>query len=232
MALLDLFKLAVAEGLVDGNPVTGTRQPAAPKKQKPRKRTLDGAELGQLWNATGGDADYDKIVRLAILFGGRRQEIGGMGWSELDLEAATWTLPAARIKTKKDLVLPLPPAAVAILRSVERRDGRDLVFGSRSPDGFTAWSDAKRELDERLELKRWCLHDLRRTLITSLHDLNVEPHIVKAVVGHSQGADVHHKHYNWSIYMAQKTEALRLWADHVAQLAAAAGNSVELRQAA
>ena len=226
MSLLSLFKLAVAEGLVEDNPVTGTRQPAAPKQQKPRERTLTGDELAAVWNATGGDDDYSKIVRLAILLGGRRQEIGGMQWSELDMTAGNWTLPAERAKTDAALVLPLPPAALEIIRSVERREGRDRVFGDRAPEGFTMWSTAKRELDVRLPLAPWRMHDLRRTLVTGLHDLGIEPHIVRAIVGHSQGADVHNKHYNRSTYMPQKAEALRRWSEHVAGLAAGLPSNV------
>jgi integrase len=226
MSLLGLFKLAVAEGLVEDNPVTGTRQPAAPKQQKGRERTLDATELAAVWNATGAGDDYSKIVRLAILLGGRRQEIGGMCWSEIDA-AGNWTVPADRVKTNSALVLPLPAAALDIIRSVERRDGRDRVFGCTAPDGFTMWATAKRELDERLPIAPWRLHDLRRTLVTGLHDLGIEPHIVKAIVGHSQGADVHNKHYNHATYMPQKAEALRRWADHVAP-----SNVVALHQAA
>jgi integrase len=214
MTLLDLFRLAVAEGLIEANPVTGTRQPSPPKQLQPRERALDAGELASLWNATSGAGDYAAIVRLAILLGGRRQELGGMRWSEIDA-AGNWTLPASRSKTDTALTLPLPPAAIEILAGLERRPGRDRIFGGRSADGFTAWSHAKRELDAALPLAPWRLHDLRRTLITGLHDIGVEPHIVRAVAGHSQGADVHTRHYNRATYATQKAEALRRWADHV-----------------
>jgi len=229
MALLDLFKLAIAEGHVEDNPVTGTRQPAAPKQQEPRERTLADDELAALWQASG-DGDYGRITRLAILLGGRRKEIGGMRWSEIDA-AGNWTLPGDRAKNEHPLVLPLPAAALDIIRSVKRCEDRDHLFGGRSPDGFTLWSNAKRKLDARLALKPWRFHDLRRSLVTGMHELGIEPHVVKAVVNHQERGDVHNKHYNRATYLPQKAEALGRWSEHVLGLVAGA-NVVELPRAA
>jgi integrase len=220
MCVLDLFKAAAADGLIEINPVRGTSQPAAPRQEKGRERVLTNDELVAIWQATSGGDDYAKIVRLGMLLGGRRQEIGGMRWSEIDSDG-NWTLPADRAKTDSELLLPLPRAAREILASIEQSPERDRVFGSRSADGFVSWSGAKAELDAKLSIAEWRLHDLRRTLVTGLHDLGVEPHIVRAIVGHSQGSDVHQKRYNKSTYKAQKAEALEKWADHIARLVGA-----------
>jgi integrase len=217
MCVLDLFKAAAADGLIEANPVRGTTQPAAPRQQKGRERVLTNDELVAIWRASSGDDDYSKIVRLGILLGGRRQEIGSMSWSEITNDGE-WTLPADRNKTDKDLMLPLPSTARQILASIERSPERDRVFGSRSADGFVSWSGAKAALDARLPFSDWRLHDLRRTLITNLPELGVEPHVVRAIAGHSQGSDVHQRHYNKSTYRAQKAAALELWADHIARL--------------
>jgi integrase len=91
-----LFAWALTQGLTEANPVVGT---LAPKGGKPRERVLDNSELAQVWRACGDD-DYGRCVRLLILTGCRRQEIGGMCWSEIDIERGTWTLPAARAKKR------------------------------------------------------------------------------------------------------------------------------------
>src|SRR5262245_40299467 len=79
--LSKFFTWAIAFGLlVDGaNPVDGSYQPAEPAS---RDRVLSDAELVAVWNACGDD-DHGRIVRLLILTGARRQEIGGMRWDEL-----------------------------------------------------------------------------------------------------------------------------------------------------
>jgi integrase len=207
MALLDLFKLAVAEGHLEENPVTGTRQPA-PGKKNARDRVLTSDELVMLWKASGDD-DYGRIIKLAILLGGRREEIGSMHWSEID-EAGNWTLPAARSKNRKALVLPLPAAALEIFGP--RGDG--FVFGRA---GFSNWSESKRLLDARLGFATpWVLHDLRRTFITRTEDdLDIPPHHIKAVVNHARDGDVTNRFYNRARLDNQKRDALAKWADYI-----------------
>jgi len=151
-AISALFKWLMEEGLAQANPVVGTRKPADPK---PRDRVLTDAELVAIWNACGDD-DFGRIVRLLILTGARRGEIGGMRWSEFDLTAGTWTLPAARSKNHRANVIALPPAALKIVRAVSDlrfrsligqqlpHGDRDHLFGARAGCGFNAWKKAGR----------------------------------------------------------------------------------------
>jgi len=191
-------------------------QTEEPKGSEERKRALSDDELRTVWNACADDDDYGRIVRLLILTGCRREEIGGLRWSEIDLDAGTITLPAERCKNGRAHTLTLPDKALDILRAVPRRDGRDHLFGQRS-DGFVAWSHGKRALLTATgEMKEWRLHDLRHTLSTGLHELGVEPHVVEAVLNHISG----HKdgvagRYNHAQYTKPMARALALWADHV-----------------
>jgi len=69
-------------------------------------------------------------LQALILSAARSGEIRGARWGELDLEAATWTVPAQRMKAGKTHVVPLSPAAVDVLkRAAEFRvESTDLVF--------------------------------------------------------------------------------------------------------
>ena len=69
-------------------------------------------------------------VEALILTAVRSGEIRGAAWSELDLDAATWTIPASRMKAGKAHVVPLSPAAVAVFTQAAefRRATDDLVF--------------------------------------------------------------------------------------------------------
>jgi integrase len=82
-----LFTWAMQSGLVEieSNLVAGTPKPA---KKRSRERTLSPDELRDVWAATSGNSDYEKIVRLLILTGARRAEIAGMAWPELNLKRA------------------------------------------------------------------------------------------------------------------------------------------------
>jgi integrase len=239
-AISALYVWCMEEGLADGNPTIGTRRPAeAPS----RDRVLSDAELVAIWSACGDD-DYGRIVRLLILTGARRKEIGGMRWCEFDdLATGIWTLPAERSKNGRANTLTLPAPALAIVRAasdlrfqtlVRQHDGRDYLFGARGGrDGYAAWGHAKKQLDRRLGdvVKPWRLHDLRRTVSTRLADIGVEPHLIDVItnhVGHRRGS---HGIYNKSIYAPQVKAALARWAAHLLALVEGRGgdNVVELR---
>jgi integrase len=68
------------------------------------------------------------IVRLLMLTGQRREEVGGMRWAELDLDRAVWTLPGPQTKSRQAHQVPLSRQAVALLQPRER-NRRALVFG-------------------------------------------------------------------------------------------------------
>ena len=215
-ALSSLYSWAMGMGLVEHNPVVGTFRP---KDAEPRERVLEDRELAAIWRSAG-DGAYGKVIKLLILTGARRAEIGGMRWSEIDRERAVWSVPANRTKNGRPLILPLQPMAIEIIQSVPERVGRDHLFGSRSADGLAHWH-AKADLDQRLgaAVKPWRLHDIRRTVATRMADLGVQPHVIEAVLNHYSG----HRSgvagiYNRSVYEREVRAVLALWADHVQAL--------------
>jgi integrase len=207
------FVWCMRTGLIDANPMLGTvRFAAAP----PRERVLSDAELAAIWSACEGNDDYPRIIRLSMLLPCRRQEVGGMRWDELDLHAATWTIPAARCKNKRTTTLPLLPMALDIINSVPRRADRDHLFGQRHADGFFGWAKGKARIDAKLKLRPWTVHDIRRSVATRMADIGVQPHIIEQILNHQSG----HKRgvagiYNRSSYEREVRAALALWADHV-----------------
>jgi integrase len=224
-ALSSLFGWAIVEGLMGRNltnPIVGTRKPADPR---PREHVLIDSELAAIWYACRDD-DYGRIVRLLILFGCRPREIGGMRWSELQLDNGVWCLPPERSKNHPAhrIVLPLP--ALEILRRVPQ--SRDHLFGARG-SGFTAWVHGKKALDQRLgsSVRPWQLRDVRRTVATRLGDLGVQPHVIEAVLNHQSG----HRRgvagvYNRSPYEREVTAALSMWAECMLALVEARGSKI------
>jgi len=216
-ALSTLFAWALGEGLCEANPVVGTNKPP---DSTPRDRVLSNSEIVALWRVCGDD-DIGRIVKLLLLTAQRRSEVGGMRWSEIDMDMGTWTLPAARSKNKRAHTLPLPQMALDIIAAIPRMVGRDQLFGQRAARGFTHWGQGKQALDQRLAGKagQWRLHDLRRTCATRMADIGVQPHIIEAVLNHYGGhragvAGV----YNRSPYEREMKAALALWAEHVRAL--------------
>jgi integrase len=216
-ALSAFFSWSMQEGFLEANPVVGTRRPpAAPS----RDRVLSDTELAAVWHHAGDD-DYGRILRLLILLGSRRSEIGDMKWEEIDRAAGIWTLPAARSKNHRPHTLPLPPPALEIIKATPH-NGREFLFGERGASGFATWSRHKHALDERLggKVQSWTVHDLRRTVATRLGDIGIEPHIIEEILHHYDGhragtAGI----YNRSAYLTAVKTALTRWSDYVAALA-------------
>jgi integrase len=220
-SLSAMFAWAMREGIVEQNLAIATNKAV---EEVSRDRVLTDIELSEIWAASHDD-DYGRITRLLMLTAQRREEVGAMLWSELDLERGVWAMSGERTKNKRPHVVPLAPMALNILNAGPRRP-RDRVFGEGN-DGYGGWSWAKERLDQRLNRARavagnpnpiapWRLHDLRRSAATIMADkLKVQPHIVEAILNHVSG----HKSgvggiYNRATYEREVRAALLLWADH------------------
>jgi integrase len=218
-----LYSWSMREGFCEKNPVMGTNNPT--EGDKPRDRVLEDFELATIWNACADD-DFGCIIKLLVLTGCRREEIGGLRWSEIDLATGTITIPATRTKNYRTHKLKVPQIALDILRSIERRDGRDFVFGARG-SAYCAWSYATGALLLRIAtnskpLAHWTLHDLRRTMRTGLSRLGVPPHVAELCINHTRKNSVEATYDRYS-YEKEIANALARWADHV-------GDVVEGRQ--
>jgi len=197
----------MGEGLLDGNPIIATNKAA---QNGARKRVLSDAELKRVWNGLDDDR-YGAIVKLLVLTGLRREEIGGLRWDEIDLDRELIHLPAERCKNKRPHDQPLSSAARAIIAALPREG--DRVFAA-----FGSWGRAKERLDRKLgnDVAPWRLHDLRRLVSTTMHDkLGIQPHVVESILGHTGHQSGTAGVYNKADYLDERRRALEKWADHV-----------------
>jgi hypothetical protein len=104
-SLSAFFEWAFREGFVEVNPVQGTDK----AHETERTRVLSDTELAELWQGldVSGIGDIGDIVRLLLLTGQRRDEIGGLCWSEVDLAKGVIHLAADRTKNKRPHEVPL-----------------------------------------------------------------------------------------------------------------------------
>ena len=221
--LIHFFGWAMREGIVQSNPAINTNRRV--EKESPRTRVLSDAELAAVWNACGDD-DYGRIVRLLVLTGQRRDEIGSLTWDEIDTDANVLNLSGTRTKNGREHTVPLPPRALDILRAMKRGE-RAHVFGIGN-GGFQGWSRAKLALDRRIaaawpvdakSFDHWTVHDLRRTVASGMARLNVNLPVIEKVLNHQSGSFAgivrvyqHHE------FAAEKRDALNRWAAHVVGL--------------
>ena len=214
-ALSKLYAWAIGEGLCDSNPVIGTNKR---DEKGPRERSLSNAEVAQVWLGAGDD-DYGRILKLLLLTGCRRAEIGDLKWSEIDLEARTITLPGERTKNGQQHVVPLTDSAIAILSGIVRRADREYVFGHTRAGGFCSWSVPKREIDAILKVKEpWTVHDLRRTAARRLRNSGLSEQMIMRIGG-GRTTSVFHRYA--IVNRQDMAAAMRELEQHQAELARA-----------
>jgi integrase len=173
-------------------------------------------ELAAIWAATESNSAYNNIVRLLIILGQRRNEIGGLEWREVFDDKIV--LPSSRPKNHREHVIPLSPPARVILAGRQRKS--EFVFGHHPGRPFGGFGKAKQQLDRHMrasgvELEPWSHHDLRRTMSTRMHEIGIQPHVVEAVINH-----VGHKAgtpgvYNKAVYTKEKITALLRWSEYL-----------------
>ena len=191
-----------------------------------RRRTFTDAEFLQLWRALEGEGDPALGAFEMLAFtGARRREVTQMRWAEVDLAAATWTLPPERRKTgKKDpdpFVIHLHASAVATLRRQPVLEGSPFVFwGRRDQKPFDFHFALMSRLRE-LGLANWRLHDMRRYVRSGMARLEVSQVVAELCLGHQTAKGGLVGVYDQHSYADEKRAAWLKWGDYIATLTGA-----------
>jgi integrase len=220
-SLSAFFAWSIREGLTELNPVSGTGKA---NEGNGRDRVLSETELAAVLAALGND-DFSDIVRLLMLTGCRREEIGSLRWSEVDrtLGQEMIVLPPDRTKNGRLHQVPLSKQALAVIERrlhpviVSRGQHKlgEFVFGRR----FTTWSKPKEALDSRLNIASWRLHDLRRSAATHMCELGAMPHVVEQILNHQSGSKAGIAGvYNKAKYTDAMRAALQTYGDYIDRL--------------
>jgi integrase len=213
-SLSAFFAWAIQEGLTETNPVQGTGKA---DEGDSRDRVLTQEELRKLWHGLS-DGPFSEIVRLLLLTGQRRNEIGRLQWSEIDLPRKLIVLAPDRTKNGRRHEVPLSTQALAVIERTPRRNSSGFLFSEKG--AFGNWSKAKAELDQRIQIiQSWRLHDLRRSAASYMGEIGVQPHHIEAILNHYSG----HRAGVAGVYQRAKYEpemraALQKWADYVEKI--------------
>ncbi len=234
-AVRKLFNWSVERGILAASPCDKIKAPGA---EQSRDRTLNDAELRAAWAACGDIGwPFGPLLRLLLLTGQRREEVGAMRWAEVDLDAGLWTLPRERAKNARAHAVPLSPQAVAILREVTRIEvegAPGFVFTVTGSTPVSGWSRAKARVDAILarELGEappgFVIHDLRRTFASNLARLGTALPTIERLLNHVSGpsfggvAGVYQRHG----FEPEMRRAVDAYGTFVERLASDAGRNV------
>lgn len=235
-----LFAWCIERGMITVSPVAGV---PAPTKEKTRDRILSDDELRLVWTASAEVGwPFRDIVRTLVLTAQRRDEVGMMRWTEVDLAKGEWTIPAERSKNGKAHVVPLAPAVIELLKAAPRGNAGQYVFSMDGAKPFNGYSKGKVRLDAAVAalagtqegpapLPEWRLHDLRRTAASGMAALGVAPVVIEKVLNHVNAAGSSLAAvYNRHTYGGEMRKALETWADRVARLTGSQPHPTKVRR--
>jgi integrase len=239
-----VWRYAVATARAPRDITADLKGALTPHKKRHFAAITDPKKLGELIRVIRG-YQGGPIVRAALqlapMLFQRPNELRGAAWSEIDLDAAIWTVPAARMKRRKDgkengepHLVPLPTQAVEILRKLHPITGHGvMVFpGERSHERPISDNTLRAAL---LTLgygpTAQTVHGFRATARTLLAEvLEIDPLVIEAQLAHAV-KDANGRAYNRTQYVKQRAEMMQQWADYLDKLAAGA-DVIPLRPAA
>lgn len=94
---------------------------------------LSWRDIGAFWQAIASHSDTSaQALKLTILTGVRTKEAIGAKWSEIDFDNALWTIPAERMKAKKEHRIPLSKTALDLLERIPKEENSPYLFTGQS----------------------------------------------------------------------------------------------------
>ncbi len=139
-------------------------------------------------------------------------EASGARWAEIDLDAKLWTIPAERMKAKREHIVPLSPQALEILEVMKPISAnREHVFPRRNDPKQPMNSQTANAALKRIGYGgKLVAHGLRSIASTALNEEGFNPDVIEAALAHSDKNEVR-KAYNRSIYLEQRKESMTWW---------------------
>jgi integrase len=176
-----LWNHAIKQGVLKENPCYGVTR----FTEHSRDRVLNQDEIQRLLLALKKEPEpWRSYFSLLLFTGARKASVAAMRWQDVDRKGCVWNLPAWASKNKKGLSIALVPASIEVLQRIERID--DIwVFPANSRSGHIetptkAWERVKKSAS----LSDVRMHDLRRTLGTTLAVNGASAHIIAKALGH------------------------------------------------
>lgn len=216
--LSSVFRLAIVTLRAENDPTTALRGALLAPKRTGRAAITDQKELGKLLNALDEYTGWPTVkvaLQFQILTCVRPGEVRGAKRVEFDLKAATWQIPAERMKMRRPHDVPLSCQAVSLLNEVwPLSEDAELVFPSvRSKHqqlSENAFNAALRRLGYTKE--EVTAHGFRVTASTIMNMRGCDPDVIEAVLAH-QDQNAIRRAYNRASYWEQRVQLMQEWAD-------------------
>ena len=202
-----LMNAAIELEVITANPAARVKAPV----YRARSRVMSVDERGRLLAAIDDAPEpWADFFRLLLLTASRVTALSTMRWTELDLQAGTWTIPPDRNKSGRTIVLPLVPEAIEILQARKARHmAGPWVFPGRGREGhITYLQRGWTRVLERAGIEGLRRHDLRRSVGTLMAEQQASEYQIALALGHtSLSAVKHYVHLAGTVARSAMTEA-------------------------
>lgn len=210
----EIMIYAVNTGLIDANPASGVGM-AFEKPKKQNMPTLRPEELPKLMRSlvmSNLSVPTRCLIEWQLLTLVRPSEASGARWAEIDLNAKLWTIPAERMKAKREHIVPLSTQALEILEVMKPISAhREHVFPSRNDPKKSMNSQTANAALKRIGYGgKLVAHGLRSIASTALNENGFNPDVIEAALAHSDKNEVR-RAYNRSTYLEQRHELMNWW---------------------
>lgn len=228
-----VFRYAIAHGLAARNPASDIRPSDILPARKARNYARIGAmELPALLRkieAYQGTPITRLAIKLMALTFVRTGELIGARWSEFDLDAHRWEIPADRMKMRTPHIVPLSSQAVDVLRVLQEISGhREFVFpGERNPRKTISNNTILQALGRMGYAGVMTGHGFRGVASTLLHEQGYDHAHIELQLAHTERNAVSAA-YNHALYLPQRAKMMQEWADYLDGVVR--GNVVPLRK--
>ncbi len=214
----EIMIYAVNTGLIDANPASGVGM-AFEKPKKQNMPTLRPEELPRLMRSlvmSNLSVATRCLIEWQLLTLVRPSEASGARWAEIDLGAKLWTIPAERMKAKREHIVPLSPQALEILEVMKPISAhREHVFPSRNDPKQPMNSQTANAALKRIGYGgKLVAHGLRSIASTTMNEAGFNSDIIESSLAHTDKNEVR-RAYNRANYLKQRNDLLAWWGEKI-----------------
>ncbi|KWH65125.1 tyrosine-type recombinase/integrase [Burkholderia anthina] len=225
--LMQIFEHAISDGVLAANPMP----PVRPKRgaQSRRRSQVHHAAMDTdripgflaALDASSANLETKAAMRLVLLTACRKNEAVGARWSEFNLDAGEWVLPAPRMKGRVEHWVPLPRQAVALLRELREISDGTFLFPHRDKPNTPMAGNTLNALMDRIGYGEAATpHGFRSVFSTHFNGLEENPDVIERCLAHVEKNDSRSP-YNRYEYREQRQALMQKWADYLDGLVAA-----------
>ncbi|HEJ8091201.1 TPA: tyrosine-type recombinase/integrase [Serratia liquefaciens] len=200
----EIMIYAVNTGLIDANPASGIGNAfERPKKQHmPTIRPEELPKLMRTISMSNLSIPTRCLLEWQLLTLIRPAEASATAWAEIDIENKQWCIPAERMKSKRDHIVPLSEQALELLEIMRLISGnRQYVFPSRNDPRKAMNSQTANAALKRIGYGgKLVAHGLRSIASTAMNEAGFNADVIEAALAHSDKNEVR-RAYNRSTYL-------------------------------